>query len=93
LSLQTPSADLLRSARVEGASSLRDRAAGFAYLGEDVFILALADEKQGDFAGTGEKVAQQRTSIPHLWSGVTVYLAALAIYEPERFSGQRPPPP
>lgn len=102
----------------------KDRA-GFAYLGEDVFILALADRARGehrdllqsalrlltheaafpgtdcfgevtlwgDFAGTGERVAQQRTSIPHLWNGVTVYLSALAVYEPERFEGMRPPTP
>ena len=96
---------------------------GFAYLGEEIFTLALADRKQGEyrelleqalkfltqkvpFPGTdcygeatlwvdvnGEKFAQQRTSIPHLWNGVTVYLAAMAVYEPERFASMRPPAP
>lgn len=97
---------------------------GFAYLGEEVFILALADQERGeyrellesallllthevafpgtdcygevtlwgDFAGTGEIVAQQRTAIPHLWNGATVYLSVLAIYEPWRFAKMRPPP-
>jgi hypothetical protein len=98
---------------------------GFAYLGEEVFILALADRERneyrdlleralkllthevafpgtdcygevtlwGDFAGTGELVAQQRTSIPHIWNGATVYLSAIAIYEPERFDIMKPPAP
>jgi len=95
---------------------------GFAYLGEDVFILTLADPKGeyrelcisalrllcreaaypgtdtfgevtvwGDFAGTGQRVAQQRTSIPHLWNGVTVYLSAVALYDREAFARARPP--
>lgn len=98
---------------------------GFAYLGEDVFTLALADRKEGkyrdlleralillthevafpgtdcygeitmwgDYAGTGQIVAQQRTAIPHLWNGATVYLSALALYEPERFDLMRPAAP
>jgi len=96
---------------------------GFAYMGEEIFTLALADGKQGEyrellrdalrfltdevpFPGTdcygevtlwvevdGKKVAQQRTSIPHLWNGVTVYLAAMAIYQPEAFEGMKPPTP
>jgi hypothetical protein len=41
----------------------------------------------------GQKFAQQRTSIPHLWNGITVYLSALSIYEPERFQVMRPPAP
>jgi len=40
-----------------------------------------------------EKVAQQMTSIPHIWTGVTAYLAAVALYEPERLAGMRPPLP
>lgn len=42
--------------------------------------------------GTGT-VAQQRTSIPHIWTGVTAYLAAVALYEPERLAGTKPPVP
>jgi hypothetical protein len=78
-----------------------------AYLGEEVFTLALADQKQGEyrellekalkfltrevaFPGTdcygevsvwvdvnGQKFAQQRTSIPHLWNGATLGAAPL----------------
>lgn len=98
---------------------------GFAYLGENIFCLALAArgmpeykpllEKAltvlthevafpgtdcfgevnlwGDFAGTGQKVGQARTSIPHLWNGATAYLAAMAIYQPEAFDGLVPPFP
>jgi len=96
---------------------------GFAYLGEEIFILALADRERGEyrqllvdalrfltgevpFPGTdcygevtvwvnvdGQKVSQQRTSIPHIWNGVTVYLAVMAIYEPEAFDRMKPPAP
>lgn len=122
--------------REPGARAIKERIArsirekidkqrpGFAYLGEEVFILALADKDHeytdllqkaltvathevafpgadcygevtlwGDFAGTGQKAAQQRTSIPHLWNGVTVYLSALAVYQPELFDPMRPPAP
>jgi hypothetical protein len=102
---------------------LRRNTPGFAYLGEEVFTLALADQKQGEyrdllekalkfltrevaFPGTdcygevsvwvdvnGQKFAQQRTSIPHLWNGATVYLSALSLYAPESFQVMRPPVP
>jgi hypothetical protein len=39
------------------------------------------------------KVSQQRTSIPHLWTGVTSYLAVESLYRPERFLSQIPPVP
>lgn len=118
-----PGARLLKEKLAANIRSKMDKSrAGFAYLGEDVFILALADPQGeyrelcasalrllcreaaypgadafgevtvwGDFAGTGERVAQQRTSIPHLWNGVTVYLSALALYDREAFAGARPP--
>jgi hypothetical protein len=41
----------------------------------------------------GEDIIQNRTSIPHLWNGVTVYLALVAMYEPERLESLRPPVP
>ena len=98
---------------------------GFAYLGENIFCLALAAREQpqyrpllekalkvltqevaypgtdcfgevnlwGDFAGTGQKVGQARTSIPHLWNGVTAYLSVMALYQPEAFDGLVPPIP
>ena len=98
---------------------------GFAYLGENIFCLALAARHQpeyrpllekalkvltrevafpgtdcfgevnlwGDYAGTGEKVGQARTSIPHLWNGATAYLSVMAIYQPEAFDGLAPPIP
>ena len=100
---------------------------GFAYLGEQVFILGIATAKQPeykplmdkavkilvnevpmpgadcygevtiwiDMPGQGKegKVAQQRTSIPHLWTGVTTYLAVESLYRPERFLSQIPPVP
>jgi hypothetical protein len=111
------------------AASIREKCdkqrGGFAYLGEEVYSLALADQYDheytelltraltllthevafpgtdcygevtlwGDFAGTGAKVAQQRTSIPHLWNGVTVYLSAIALYEPQLMNAMRPPAP
>jgi hypothetical protein len=112
----------------ELAESIRKKASkeapGFAYLGEEVMALALADTKGeyrdllvnalnllthdvafpgtdcygeitlwGDYAGPGTRVAQQRTAIPHLWNGTTVYLAALAVYEPEVFKKMTPPAP
>lgn len=48
---------------------------------------------QGDFTGTGERTYQNRTSIPHLWNGVTAYLAATSIYKPKIFDKLRPPRP
>jgi hypothetical protein len=45
-----------------------------------------------DMPGEG-KIAQQRTSIPHLWTGITTYLAVEALYRPERFLSQIPPIP
>lgn len=41
----------------------------------------------------GKQIIQNRTSIPHLWSGVTVYLAILAVREPHLFKSLRPPLP
>lgn len=38
----------------------------------------------------GRRIIQNRTSIPHLWSGVTVYLAILAVREPHLFQPLRP---
>lgn len=96
---------------------------GFAYLGEELFILALADSERGEYKGLlekglrfltsevpfpgtdcygevtvwvdvgGENLAQQRTSIPHIWNGISVYIAAIAFCEPERFELMRPPVP
>jgi len=100
---------------------------GFAYLGEQVFILGIATAKQPEYkplldkavkilvnevpmpgadcygevtiwidmpgGGKEGKVAQQRTSIPHLWTGVTTYLAVESLYRPERFLSQVPPVP
>jgi hypothetical protein len=98
---------------------------GFAYLGEQAFILALAADGAGrdkslakdaitlltakvpipdsdcygevtlwiDLPGQPVPVAQQRTSIPHLWTGITTYLAVEAYYRPERFRSQIPPIP
>lgn len=37
----------------------------------------------GDFAGTGQKTYQNRTSIPHLWEGTVLFLALVAAYEPQ----------
>jgi len=48
---------------------------GTDHLGEVTLI--------GDFAGTGETVFQNRTSIPHLWEGALLYLALVAAYQPE----------
>lgn len=101
------------------------RRAGFAYLGEQIFTLALAPGRDtereavirralnfltnevafpgsehfgevalyGDFAGTGKKVYQNRTAIPHLWTCVLMYLTLMALHEPWRFETQRPPIP
>ncbi len=41
----------------------------------------------------GKDIIQNRTSIPHLWNGVTLYLALVALYEPERLESLRPPVP
>ncbi len=109
------------AARIE--EKMNKRTPGFAYLGEEIFTLALADREKGEyrelledalvflanevpFPGTdcygevtmwvemdGRKLAQQRTSIPHLWNGVTVYLAAMALYEPEAFDPMKPDAP
>ncbi len=43
--------------------------------------------------GTDDYFIQNRTSIPHLWSGVTAYLAVQAVYEPEKVLELRPPVP
>ncbi len=42
---------------------------------------------------TSKLVPQQRTSIPHLWTGVCAYLAVESFYRPERFLTQIPPIP
>jgi hypothetical protein len=111
------------------AASIRRKsskeAPGFAYLGEEMVALAMADRERGeyrdllesalhllthevafpgsdcygeitvwgDFAGTGELVAQQRTAIPHIWNGAVAYLAAVAMYEPDLLLKQQPPAP
>ena len=99
--------------------------AGFAYLGEKVFILAIATQNQPEYQpllekamnilvnevpmpGTDcygevtlwinlpdrpEQIAQQRTSIPHLWTGTTAFLSVTALHQPERFMSQIPPIP
>jgi GH15 family glucan-1,4-alpha-glucosidase len=98
---------------------------GFAYLGEKVFILAIATAKKPEYKplvqkaldilvnqvpmpgtdcygevtlwitlpGDSTPVAQQRTSIPHLWTGVTTYLSVESYYRPERFASMVPPIP
>jgi len=113
-----------RLARNVEESAYKKRA-GFAYLGEQVFILAIATSQMPeyqplieqatkiltsevpmpgtdcfgevtiwiDLPGSKEKVAQQRTSIPHLWTGVTSYLSVEARYRPVRFLSQVPPIP
>lgn len=43
--------------------------------------------------GQSQLVPQQRTSIPHLWTGVCAYLAVESYYRPERFLIQIPPVP
>jgi hypothetical protein len=97
---------------------------GFAYLGEQVFILCIAASQMPQYQKLtrdavktltsevpipgadsfgevtiwldlpdGSRVAQQRTSIPHLWTGVTAYLSVMALYEPEKFLELVPPVP
>jgi len=39
----------------------------------------------------GKRIIQNRTSIPHLWNGITVYLSILALREPYLFQRLRPP--
>lgn len=41
----------------------------------------------------GVKFIQNRTSIPHLWNGVTSYLSMVGVYEPEKIAELRPPIP
>ncbi len=118
-----PGAEALKN---ELAAKIKDKinldTPGFAYLGEEIFTLALADQKslkyrdlltkaleflttKVPFPGTdcygevtvwvdvnSQTVSQQRTSIPHIWNGVTVYLAAMAVHSPEAFKGMAPPP-
>jgi hypothetical protein len=98
---------------------------GFAYLGEQAFILGIAAQTRPEYRplvrraidllvnevpvpgtdaygevtvwlhlpGEPDPVSLQRTSVPHLWTGVTAYLAIEACYRPERFLSQIPPPP
>ena len=40
-----------------------------------------------------EFIIQNRTAIPHLWSGITVYLAVLAMHRPDLLQPLRPPIP
>ncbi len=121
-----PQAEPIKAKIAESiAKKVNKQRPGFAYLGEEIFVLGIADSnkaqyrgllEQGlnllthevafrgtdcfgevtlwsDVPGSTEKVAQQRTSIPHIWTGVTVYLAAVALYEPERVVSLRPPAP
>jgi hypothetical protein len=113
-----------RLARNIEESAYKKRA-GFAYLGEQVFILEIATSQMPEYQplirqatkiltseapmpgtdcfgevtiwielpGAKEKVAQQRTSIPHLWTGITSYLTVEARYRPEIFLSQSPPVP
>ncbi len=39
----------------------------------------------------GKRIIQNRTSIPHLWNGVTTYLSLFSLYEPETILRLRPP--
>jgi GH15 family glucan-1,4-alpha-glucosidase len=43
--------------------------------------------------GESKLIPQQRTSIPHLWTGVCAYLTVESYYRPERFLTQIPPIP
>lgn len=43
--------------------------------------------------GQPHLIPQQRTSIPHLWTGVCAYLTVESFYRPERFLPQIPPSP
>ncbi len=106
------------------AESTKERP-GFAYLGEKIFILAIATAAKPEYKplvdqavkvlvnevpmpgtdcygevtiwltlpGDSAPVSQQRTSIPHLWTGVTTYLSVEALYRPERFQSLVPPIP
>ena len=50
----------------------------------------------GIWKRTGDPVRffiQNRTAIPHLWTGITVYLSVLATYRPELIEPLRPPIP
>lgn len=38
-----------------------------------------------------KKIIQNRTSIPHLWSGITAFLSVFALNQPEAFYKLRPP--
>ncbi|NVM53692.1 MAG: hypothetical protein HWN66_08310 [Candidatus Helarchaeota archaeon] len=46
-----------------------------------------------EMPGYPELLAQQRTSIPHFWTGVCTYLAVESFYRPARFLTQIPPIP
>ena len=43
--------------------------------------------------GQPRLIPQQRTSIPHLWTGICAYLTVESFYRPERFLTQIPPIP
>ncbi len=94
---------------------------GVGYLGEQLFIYALAVQgisgkrafleqvlrvltEEAPVEGTdcfgelglwldhnGKRIIQNRTSIPHLWNGVTAYLSLYSLYEPETILRLRPP--
>lgn len=96
---------------------------GVGYLGEQLFIFALATRAMPEYReyvrqvlsvlvndvpveGTdcygelglwvtmnGKRFIQNRTSIPHIWNGVTAYLAVLAVYQPELLQPLVPPVP
>ena len=40
--------------------------------------------------GQSKFITQNRTSMPHLWSGITVYLSIIAMYHPELIDPLRP---
>ena len=115
---------LLRKLAEDVREKAEKKRSGFAYLGEQVFILGIASAKNPQYRPLlakavkvlvnevplpgadcygevtlwvempdGTRVSQQRTSIPHLWTGVTTYLAVEALYRPERFFSQIPPIP
>ncbi len=46
-----------------------------------------------DIKNPGTLIAQNRTSIPHLWTGITFYLAVQAVYNPQIFYKAIPPFP
>jgi len=78
---------------------------GVGYLGEQLFIFALTTRtipvEGTDCYGelglwvtmNGKRFIQNRTSIPHIWNGVTAYLAVLAVYQPELLQPLVPPIP